>query len=530
MPRSHAREMVAVAALAAAGLAACGGDDGGTAEPAATVASGVLQGVGDQMGTASTVAGTETAPAPASMQEWEALWAEERAAIVERITTEQYGISADGTTLNGPSGYTADLSGCPAGWSNTEGISDTEIRIGWPGPLSGPLADFGGYPKGAKAVLDAYSDAGVFVDANGTSRSVNMTIRDDAYDPARLIALTDELIDSERVMTLISQSTPGALAVYGSVNERCVPHIITTGHPAWADPVNHPWSTPHLLSYSTEAVLWGTYIEQHLDEWGGTATVAGLVMTNDFGTVYENALRAFIAQSPRKDDIEFVTETLEPTAPTVKDQMTTLNSKDPDVFIAMTAGTSCTQAITEAAENGMKEALEAAFLPSVCKASSNLAKDKVGGDGSVSDGWRVIGGGVKDFNNSEFDDDPWVVWARQQLTAAGEDYHSSSNLTFGAWLGWQISQALLVAGELPGGLTRTNLALAWRAMDMTSPALVEGVQFKMDGNADAALVEGSDLSQWNAAEQRWEVRDVIDINGQSGLCPWDSQLRSCGTS
>jgi len=96
-------------------------------------------------------------------------------------------------------------------------------------------------------------------------------------------------------------------------------------------------------------------------------------------------------------------------------------------------------------------------------------------------------------------------------------------------LGWQITQALRIAGDLPGGLTRTNLLLAWRSMDMTSPALVEGVGFTMDGIADASLIEGSDLSQWNAAEQRWEVRDVIDIDGQSGLCPWDTQARACGS-
>ena len=36
------------------------------------------------------------------------------------------------------------------------------------------------------------------------------------------------------------------------------------------------------------------------------------------------------------------------------------------MFIAMVAGTACTQAITEAAENGMKESVKYLFQPSVC--------------------------------------------------------------------------------------------------------------------------------------------------------------------
>ena len=80
--------------------------------------------------TATTAAAATTvAPAkyPTSMDEWNALWSKERDAMVKRITDGKFGLSADGKTIVGPEGFKVDVSKCPAGWNNVEGISDTEI-------------------------------------------------------------------------------------------------------------------------------------------------------------------------------------------------------------------------------------------------------------------------------------------------------------------------------------------------------------------------------------------------------------------
>ncbi|MCC6435779.1 MAG: ABC transporter substrate-binding protein [Acidimicrobiales bacterium] len=525
----RARAMTVAAALAAAGVAACGGDDGATtaSETAGSIDEGVREGISEQLESSTTVATEDAAVEPATIEGWEALWAEERAAIVARVTENNWGKSADGTTVTGPEGYTIDLSKCPTDWSDTEGLTDTSIKIGWPAPLSGAQADFGALPKGAEAFLSSYSERGLFKDVNGKQRTVTVVTRDDGYDPAKTIPLVDEMLDAEKVFGTATMISPGGLSTYDKTNQRCVPQFITTGHPAWGDPVNHPWTTGMLLSYSTEAVLWGSFIEQNLDAWGGKATIAALVMNNDFGKAYEASLRAFIEQSPRKADMELITEVIEPQAPTIKDQMTTLGSKNPQVYIAMLTGTTCTQSITEVSENGMKEQLKAAFLPSVCKASSFVAKDKVGGDGMASDGWWIVGGGLKDFNAAAFDTDPWVSYARGVLADAGYDYKASGNFGWGISLGWQLAQAFLIAGELPGGLTRTNFNLAIRSMDMTNPALVSGVKFNMDGNKDAFLIEGADLSQWSAADQSWKVQSIVELSGKSKLCAWDAAAHAC---
>src|SRR5688500_16362131 len=85
--------------------AACGGDDGGGGATEATVDEGVKKGVSDAVGGAQTTAGAtaSTAPAkqPSSMAEAEALWAEQRAAVVKKIKDNGWGLSADGKTLTG---------------------------------------------------------------------------------------------------------------------------------------------------------------------------------------------------------------------------------------------------------------------------------------------------------------------------------------------------------------------------------------------------------------------------------------------
>ncbi len=173
------------------------------------------------------------------------------------------------------------------------------------------------------------------------------------------------------------------------------------------------------MAYNTEAVLWGGFIEQRLDELapdGGKVKVAALVMNNDFGKAYDSAVKAYIAQSSNKDRFDYITEQIETQAPSVKDPLTTIAAKDPAVFIVMSTGVPCTQSITESAENGMKESVKYEFMSSVSKGSGFVGKDKVGGDGSATDGWWVGGGGIKDLVSPAYDDDAFIVWSRELLT------------------------------------------------------------------------------------------------------------------
>ena len=508
---------------------ACGGDDSGEASTSATVDEAVKEGVNQALQGGGAVT---TAPfkEPTSMDEWEALWATQRAAVVKKLKDAKAGLSADAKTVTGPEGFTMDLAKCPAGWSNTEGLTDTSIKIGHDTALSGTLADYGNIARAVQAQFEYYSAKGAFKDSTGKTRTVNFIYKDDGYDPARAMPIIDELIDSEKVFAMWTLGSPTTLRSYDKLNQRCIPQPISmTGHPAWGDPVNHPWTTGSIMAYNTEAVLWGAFIEQRIAEFSdGTARSAPLVMNNDFGKAYDGGFKAYLAQSPVKDKIDYVTETIEPSAPTVKDPMTTLGSKNPDIFIAMTAGTSCTQAITEAAENGMQDQVKYLFQPSVCKSASFVGKDKVGGDGSASDRWWIIGGGQKDFNADALSADPYIKWGRELLASKGYDYKSSGSFGSGFFYGWAAIQSLIIAGELDGGLNRTNFVLAQRYMDMTHPGLLEGIKFNMDGTKDIYFVEGSDIGKYDVTAQTWAQQgDIIELSGKSKPCAWDASISNC---
>jgi branched-chain amino acid transport system substrate-binding protein len=467
------------------------------------------------------------------MDAWEALWAQQRAAIVKRAKDEKWGKSADGKTVTGPSGFTIDLSKCPAGWSDTEGLSDTSIKVGLGIAQSGPLAEYNYYTKGIGAVFDYYSKKGAFKDSNGKTRTVDFTVKDDAYDPAKTIPIVDEYLDSAKSFAIWTAGSPSTLKTYDKINQRCVPNpYAITAHAAWGDPVNHPWTTaPPGLAYVTEAVLWGSFLEQHLSEFptDRKVTVAGLYFNNDFGKQYDSGFRAYVAQSAKlKDRVNYVYETIEASAPTITDPMTTLAAKNPDVFMIMTAGTTCTQAVTEAAQNGMKDKAKYLFQPNTCAGTAFIKKDKVGGDGSAANGWWIVNPGSKDLTDPAFANDSFVQWARQTVQAGGTSPNASGLISPGIALGWSFTQALLIADDLPGGLTRTNFILAERGIDMTNPMFVQGVKFHMDGNKDAYPVESGGFQQWDSAQQTWVLKTPIaDLDGQSKNCAWDSAAALC---
>ena len=515
--------------------AACGGNnrDNASREGATggTVGAEVQSGVREAL-SGSTGSTTAAVKEPASIEDWEKLWADERAAVVKRIKDNKWGKSADGKTLTGPEGFTVDLTKCVAGWSDTEGITDAKIKIGAPVALSGFNADSSNVHRTVQAWLKYQSDKGAFKDSTGKTRSVDVLVRDDGYDTARTIPLVDEFLDSDKVFAIWTQGTPSGLKVYDKINQRCVPHpLVGGGSPAWGDPQNHPWTTGSNLNYNTEAVIWGAFIDEHIAELtagDGKATVVGFVASSDFGATYESAFRTVLANSPNKAKIEFLTEKVEITAPTVTDPMTSLASKNPDVFITMTGGTQCPQIINEAANNGMKGKVKYMFMASVCKGSSFVGKDKVGGDGSASNGWYIVGGGFTDFNAEALSSDPFTAWGRKFLADNGMDYKLSGFFGQGFFHSWILSQSLIIAGQLDGGLTRSNFILAQRAFEGTSPVHLKGIKINMNGNKDAFFIEGTDLSVYDSAKQQWVIKgNVLELSGKTANCFWDPAARAC---
>ncbi len=447
-----------------------------------------------------------------TMAELEAEWAAKRQTIVDELTTGiesgDYGIGDD-NILRGPSGFEIDLNNCPSDWSDSEGIGDS-ILIGYTGPESGNLASYGNMGVGWEVYLDYVNETG-----GVGGKPVELVKRDDQYVATITIEQVDELLQSTKPFMFHTLGTPSVMATYGTLNDKCVPQpFVATGHPAWGDPVVHPWTTGSFMNYLTEAILWGAWIKENMADQL-PVKVVGLVMDNDFGVAYRQGMEQYAKDNP--DVIaEFIPIPFDPAAPTITNEMTTAAAASPDVAIGMMAGNPCLQMVEEAGRNGMKDAGTVLFISQTCKDPNSFFIPA----GDAGDGWNIAGGGQKANTDPQYADDPWISFVNERITAAGLDPKVGLIFT-GMFYAWPTVEAMRIASDLPGGLTRTNLMLAVRDMNVKHPSMIDGVTFHVDGNKDAYFVEGSDFSVYDAATQGWKQQgNIVDMDGSSPTCTW----------
>ena len=450
--------------------------------------------------------------------------ANNRARIVAELTaginSGDYGIDDD-NVLRGAAGFSIDLSTCPDDWNETNGITDSEIRIGHTTAQSGTLAAYGNIAAGWNNYMNWVNENDP-IQVDGSGRDLVLLVKDDAYVAAQTIEFVDELIESENVFSITTLGSPNTLAVYDKLNSECIPQpYVMTGHPAWGDPVNHPWTTGLQLNYGTEAILWGNWIRDNMGD-NLPVRVAGLVMDNDFGLAYELGFEEWAEANP---DVvsEFVPVRHDPAAPTLTNEVTTLAASDPDVFISMTAGNPCLLAIQEVSNSGLLEELDAAFTPSVCKGIAAYMAPA----GDAADDWWIVGGGGKDSTDPNHIDEPFIQFLNNNLKEEGLDISISLYGT-GYNFGYPYVESLRIASDLPGGLNRVNFMLALRSTEIYHPMLLDGITFSANGAEDAYYVEGSDYSQFDAGAQSWNIEGpIVDANSATPNCAWDKDQGGC---
>ena len=131
------------------------------------------------------------------------------------------------------------------------GVTADSITIGTTTPLSGAASFYAPVSKGANAYYQ-------YINAHGgvNGRKIKYVVLDDAYDAAKAVPLTHQLVEQEQVFAVVGQlGTPINTATRPYLNDQKVPDIfVATGATKWgAEYKTYPWTIGLQPDYQSEA-------------------------------------------------------------------------------------------------------------------------------------------------------------------------------------------------------------------------------------------------------------------------------------
>jgi len=155
------------------------------------------------------------------------------------------------------------------------GVTDTEIKVGSWGPLTGPAALWGSIPKSIDAYFKMINDEGGI-----HGRKINLIYKDDAYDPSRTVPVVRELVQKEEVFAVAGGvGTAPNMAVMGFLEENKVPWVTPmTGATAMTQPIKENIYSTFTLYFDE-----GEIMAKHALNEMSLSKIAIIYQNDDFG-------------------------------------------------------------------------------------------------------------------------------------------------------------------------------------------------------------------------------------------------------
>lgn len=449
--------------------------------------------------------------------------------ITDNIRTGKYGIGVD-NVLRGPAGFRIDLDKCPYDWSDTTGITASRIRIGFPLSHSTSFGRFLGISDGMQNYFDWVNENDPIV-IGGRERHLGVEVADDRFFDHLTVEAIEEFAEAGNIFSVLTLGQRPSVAGAGKANELCMPNVFNVAaHPAHGDPVHRPWTTGSQLSYSSEALLWAEWIKRNFKDRLPVRVSALVADQDEFYTLHDS-FAAWAEDNP--DVVSEFTALPHPVAfDSLIEQMAEIRQFEPDVHVSMTFGPACLGAMREASSNGLQADMRrrggAMFVTSFCQNVDWYVRPA----GRAAHGWLAAGGGIKipiftETVSREYRDEPFFAFMRSNLEAA-ELQPDNYFHAWGYFIAYPYVEAMRIAAELPGGLSRTNLMLAARSLEIYHPLVLDGIRTRFNGNADAFFIEGSEFSRYDASANRWRRQGgVINVNSKTPNCAWDADNGFC---
>ncbi len=506
MTRRTWRKPAVLALTAALVVAACGDDDDD--DGGATTAASAPAGTATTAGGAESTTGVTTGETTGATTEGTSGDTTGAATGGGESTMDYTGFGLVDGVYQGGGEFVLDPADCPDDWDPMQGISDTEIKFFQSLPTSGPLAGFGLLADGIKSYFDYINETEGGVDG----KTLTLDVKDDVYQPDKTKTNVDEALGSGTYAGFLTiLGTPNNLAVWDTLNDECMPQMLTgTGAPQWGDVTNHPWTTGMQIDYASEAGLWAEWLQAEHPE---VTKVAAVNFNSDFGQAYVKGFERAIDGT----DIQVVEQqSHEPTAPDLTNQFTTIAASGAEAVLLETTGAFCTQAMAELEKNTSFNPI--VIMSATCASLSQFFQPLID-QGLTGAGTNLIQY-VKDVNDVAFADDEFVQLFHETLKAQGLDDTQTTYAT--GWLfAWYMVHILKTAATFEGGLDRGNMALAARFIDAKNPLVFDEITQRTDGFDDAYLIEGGRMAEYQVEDPSAlgtfvQVGDLLDNNGSIG--------------
>ncbi len=396
----------------------------------------------------------------------------------------KYGQTSNKDIYEGAGGYKLDISKCPSGWSNTQGISKTAIQLYATAPLSGAAAVVGDIAKGIKSYFE-------FINKHGgigpNHLAVDYTIGDDQYNPALTAQDVRAAMQTNTyaAMPTITGSSNN-LAVRQLLNTDCMPQFLTTASdPEFGDPQHYPWTSGFGLTYFGQAQAWAGWIKSN---YPSGAKVAEIAADNSFGEAYH----AGLVQALQGSNIKIVsTQYVPATASDITNEVTTAAATKANVLVLEETDPYCTQGIQGAESGSWKPVV---VMSQACAAAAAtfapLESKGVTGAGALTD---LYYNAPTDSNLAN----PW--FASLLMSTLKSQGLPSTNAEFAdGWMwGWYVTEVLQDAASYRGGLNRANIMTAAYSIDEIYPLMVKGIDTQMDGFQNAFLVQSDQMWKYS---------------------------------
>ena len=386
------------------------------------------------------------------------------------------------------------------------GVTADTITIGTTTPLSGPASFYAPVSKGANAFYQ-------YVNAHGgiNGRKIKYVIYDDAYDAAKAVPLTHQLVEQDQVFAVVGQlGTPINTATRPYLNQQKVPDIfVATGATKWgAEYKTFPWTIGLQPDYQSEARVYGKdIIKSHPN-----AKIGILYQNDDAGKDYVKGLTDGLGSNA---SWIIATQSYEATSVDVSSQIAALSDKGVDLLLIAAIPTQGIGAMKTVAKLNWKPTI---YITNVLTSTVNTGAVIAAGGGAAIDGMTSTFYG-KDVNDPRWASDPVITMYKQVLS----QYCTAcdpTDATYAAGMGgaWVVVHELASLGR--NGVTRDGLMKAVRNMNIKAcadpnPASADKLAM---GACDPWLFPG--LNIHTGGDDQWPVTQLAPAHFSTARRNW----------